>query len=260
MKIMKVYSVNTDVMNLEEAKESGAMALFDEKYKDEVRVVSVGDFSKELCGGTHVKNSGEIGVIKIVSEAGVAAGIRRIEAVTGFNAISFIEEKENIIKDAAQSLKCSEKDVLNKIHLQASELKDKEKEIIELKNKLTNSVEDELLSKVKEVKGVKYIAASLRDIDADSLRNLGDKLRNKLGEGVVVLGSALQGKVQFVAMATKEAVSKGVHSGKIVKEISAIAGGGGGGRPDMAQAGGKLPEKLEASINKVQEILDTLVK
>ncbi|MFL0268117.1 alanine--tRNA ligase [Candidatus Clostridium radicumherbarum] len=258
--IMKVYNVNTDVMNLEEAKESGAMALFDEKYKDEVRVVSVGDFSKELCGGTHVKNAGEIGIIKIVSEAGVAAGIRRIEAVTGFNAINFMEEKENVIKDAALSLKCSEKDVLNKIHLQAAELKDKEKEIIELKNKLTSNVEEELLSKVKEVKGIKYIAASLDGIDADSLRNLGDKLRDKIGEGVVVLGSNVQGKVQFVAMATKGAVSKGVHSGKIVKEISAIAGGGGGGRPDMAQAGGKLPEKLEASINKVQEILDTLVK
>lgn len=258
--IMKVYNVNTNVMNLEEAKESGAMALFDEKYKDEVRVVSVGDFSKELCGGTHVKNSGEIGVIKIVSEAGVAAGIRRIEAVTGFNAINFMEEKENVIKDAALSLKCSEKDVLNKIHLQAAELKDKEKEIIELKNKLTSNVEEELLSKIKEVNGVKYIAASLEDIDADSLRNLGDKLRDKIGEGVVVLGSKVQGKVQFVAMATKQAVSKGVHAGKIVKEISAIAGGGGGGRPDMAQAGGKLPEKLEASINKVQEILDALVK
>ncbi|MFL0247092.1 alanine--tRNA ligase [Candidatus Clostridium stratigraminis] len=258
--IMKVYNVDTNVMNLEEAKESGAMALFDEKYKDEVRVVSVGDFSKELCGGTHVKNSGEIGVIKIVSEAGIAAGIRRIEAVTGFNAINFMEEKENVIKDAALSLKCSEKDVLNKIHLQAAELKDKEKEIIELKHKLTSNVEEELLSKIKEVKGIKYIAASLQDIDADSLRNLGDKLKCKIGEGVVVLGSAVQGKVQFVAMATKQAVSKGVHSGKIVKEISAIAGGGGGGRPDMAQAGGKLPEKLEASINKVQEILDTLVK
>jgi len=258
--IMKVYNVNTDIMNLEEAKESGAMALFDEKYKDEVRVVSVGDFSKELCGGTHVKNSGEIGLIKIISEAGVAAGIRRIEAVTGFNALNFMEEKENVIKVAALSLKCSEKDVLNKIHLQAMELKEKEKEIIELRHKLTSNVEDELLNNVKEVKGIKYIAAALTDVDADSLRNLGDKLRDKIGEGVVVLGSNVQGKVQFLAMATKAAVSKGVHSGKIVKEISAIAGGGGGGRPDMAQAGGKLPEKLEASINKVQEILDTLVK
>lgn len=258
--IMKVYNVNTDIMSIDEAKESGAMALFDEKYKDEVRVVSVGDFSKELCGGTHVKNSGEIGFIKVVSEAGVAAGIRRIEAVTGFNTLTFMEEKENVLKEAASSLKCAEKDILSKIHNYALELKDKEKEIIDLRLKLTSSLEDELLSNVKEVNGVKYIAASLKDIDADSLRGLADKLRDKMGDGVVILGSAMGDKVQFVAMATKDAINKGVHCGKIVKEISSIAGGGGGGRPDMAQAGGKLPEKLQASINKVQEILDTLVK
>lgn len=258
--IMKVYNVNTDIMNIDEAKESGAMALFNEKYKDEVRVVSVGDFSKELCGGTHVKNSGEIGIIKIISEAGVAAGIRRIEAVTGFNAITFMEEKDNVIKEAALSLKCSEKDILSKIHTQTLELKDKEKEIIDLRLKLTGSVEDELLENIKEINEVKFIAASLKDIDADSLRGLADKLRDKLGDGVVVLGSNMGDKVQFVAMATKSAINKGVHCGKIVKEISSIAGGGGGGRPDMAQAGGKLPEKLQESISKVQEILGALVK
>lgn len=258
--IMKVYNVNTAIMSINDAKESGAMALFNEKYKDEVRVVSVGDFSKELCGGTHVKNSGEIGVIKIVSEAGVAAGIRRIEAVTGSNAITFMEEKDNVLKEAASSLKCAEKDILTKIHAQTLELKDKEKEIIDLRLKLTGSAVDELLNNVSEINGVKFIAASLKDIDADSLRGLADKLRDKIGDGVIVLGSSMGDKVQFVAMATKNAINKGVHCGKIVKEISAMAGGGGGGRPDMAQAGGKLPEKLQDSINKVQEILDTLVK
>ena len=258
--IMKVFNVNTDIMTIDEAKQSGAMALFDDKYKDEVRVVSVGEFSKELCGGTHVKNSGEIGIFKIVSEAGVAAGIRRIEAVTGFNAMNFIEDKNNMLKEAASALKCSEKEVLNKIHSQIAELKDKDKEIIELKRKLTSSVEDEILQNIIEVKGVKLVSAVLKDIDGDSLRDLADKLRDKIGDGVVVLGSSVGEKVQFTAMATKSAVSRGVHCGKIVKEIASIAGGGGGGRPDMAQAGGKLPEKLNEAMSKVENILETLVK
>lgn len=258
--IMKVYDVKTDIMTVEEAKQSGAIALFDEKYKDEVRVVSVGDFSKELCGGTHVLNSGEIGMFKIVSESGVAAGVRRIEAVTGFNALSFIEEKNNLLKETAAILRCSEKDILNKIHLQLTELKEKDKEIIELRKKLAGSVEEEILNNIKEIKGIKVVAASLADIDGDSLRSLADKIRDKIIDGVVVLGSSFEGKVQFVAMASKFAVNKGIHCGKIVKEIATIAGGGGGGRPDMAQAGGKLPEKLDEAIDRVGAILETLVK
>jgi alanyl-tRNA synthetase len=258
--IMKVYNVSTNIMTIDEAKQSGAIALFDEKYKDEVRVVSVGDYSKELCGGTHVRNSGEIGIFKIVSEAGVAAGVRRIEAVSGFNALSFIEEKSNQLKEAASALKCSEKEVLNKINSQVSELKEKEKEIIDLKRKLTSSIEDEILSSAKEIKGIKLVTASLKDIDGDSLRDLADKLRDRISDGVVVLGSTYAGKVQIVAMASKNAVSKGIHCGKIVKEVAAITGGGGGGRPDMAQAGGKLPEKLNDAISKVDDILDSLAK
>ncbi|ERI90336.1 alanine--tRNA ligase [Clostridiales bacterium oral taxon 876 str. F0540] len=258
--IMKVFNVDTDIMTIDEAKQSGAVALFDEKYKDEVRVVSVGDFSKELCGGTHVKNSGEIGVFKIVSESGVAAGIRRIEAVTGFNAMHLIEEKDNLLKDASVTLKCSEKDLLNRLHSQITELKEKEKEIIELKRKLSGSLEEDLLKDVVDIKGISLISAVIADMDGDSLRELADKAKNKLKDGVVVLGSKTSDKVQFVAMATKGAVSRGVHCGKIVKEVAAIAGGGGGGRPDMAQAGGKLPEKLNEAIDKVKVILDSLVK
>jgi alanyl-tRNA synthetase len=257
---MKVYAVDTDIMTIDEAKQSGAVALFDEKYKDEVRVVSVGDFSKELCGGTHVGNSGEIGLFKVVFEAGVAAGVRRIEAVSGLNALSYIEEKNNLLKEAAVSLKCSDRDVLIKIQSQIAELKEKEKEIIELKRKLTGSIQDEILNNVKEVKGVKLVTAVLADIDGDSLRDLADKLRDRIIDGVVVLGSNYAGKVQLVAMASKNALSKGVHCGKIVKEIASITGGGGGGRPDMAQAGGKLPEKLNEAISQVEHILDTLVK
>ncbi|MCM8710459.1 alanine--tRNA ligase [Clostridium sp. SYSU_GA19001] len=258
--IMKVYNVVTDVMTIDEAKQSGAVALFDEKYQDEVRVVSVGDFSKELCGGTHVQNSGEIGLFKIVSESGVAAGIRRIEAVTGFNALSFIEEKNNLLKEAAAALRCSEKDLINKINLELVELKEKEKEIIELRRKLVGSVEEEVLNSLREIKGIKFIAASLKDIDSDSLRNLADKIRDRITDGVVVLGSSFEGRVQFVAMASKSVLNKGVHCGKIVKEIAAIAGGGGGGRPDMAQAGGKLVEKLDEAIGSVEAILESLVK
>lgn len=258
--IMKVYTVNTDVMTLEESKKSGAVALFDEKYKGEIRVVSVGDFSKELCGGTHVRNSGEIGMFKIISESGVAAGVRRIEAITGMNALAFIEERNSLLKEAASLLKCSERDLLNKIQTNAAELKEKDKEIIELKRKLTSSIEDEILNNVKEVKQIKFAAASLKDIDGDSLRDLADKIRDRIGEGLVVLGSSNNGKVQFVAMATSNVTNKGVHCGIIVKEIAAIAGGGGGGRPDMAQAGGKLPEKLDEAINKVEVILETLAE
>lgn len=258
--IMKAYKVDTKIMSLDEAKESGAVALFDEKYKGDVRVVSVGSFSKELCGGTHVGNSGEIGVFKIVSETGVAAGIRRIEAVTGFNALSFISEKNEMLKEIASTLKCSEKDILKRLQSELSELKEKDKEIIELKKKLTGSVEEEILKSIKEIKGVKSAIFALNDIDGDTLRNLADKIRDKMMDGVVVLGSSFKDKVQFVAMATKSAVTRGIHCGKIVKEAASITGGGGGGRPDMAQAGGKLPQKLSEAIGKVGEIIETMVQ
>ncbi|GCD12204.1 alanine--tRNA ligase [Clostridium tagluense] len=258
--IMQSYKVETNIMTIDKAKESGAIALFDEKYQEDVRVVSVGGYSKELCGGTHVRNSGEIGMFKILSEAGVAAGVRRIEAITGSNSIKYLEEKNNLIKEIASTLKCSEKDITNKLQIQLAELKDKEKEILSLKGKLAASSIDEILDDVKEVKGVKVICGVVKGIDGDALRDLADKLRDKLGDGIVVLGSAANDKVEFVAMASKSAIDSGVHCGKIIKEVAKIAGGGGGGRPDMAQAGGKLPEKLEQAIANVPSIIETFVK
>ena len=258
--ILKVYEVNTEVMTIDEAKAKGAVALFEDKYKEDVRVVSVGNYSKELCGGTHVKNSGEIGLFKILSETGVAAGVRRIEAITGIKSEEYVKEKEDILKELAHSLKCGEKDLVNKISALMSTIKDKDKEIQGLKEKLTSGVEDEILSSAIDVNGVKVVAAAVTDIEGEALRNLCDKLRNKLDCGIVVLGSNVAGKVQFVVMATKEAVAKGAHAGKIVKEVAMITGGGGGGRPDMAQAGGKLPEKLEEAIGNVKNIVGTLIK
>lgn len=258
--VMKVVSVNTKVMTLEEARESGAIALFDNKYKDEVRVVSVGDFSKELCGGTHVGNTGEIGLFKIVSEAGVAAGVRRMEAVSGPRAISYVEAKNELLKEISAKLRCSEKEILHKLELQAAELKEREKEISELKSKLAGSAEDDILNNVQEVKGVKLFTGILKDVDGNALRDLADKIRSKGGECAVVLGSEVEGKVQLVAMTTKASIEKGVHCGKIIKEVAAITGGGGGGRPDMAQAGGKLPEKLEEAIASCAAIMEKLVK
>ncbi|MBU5225654.1 alanine--tRNA ligase [Clostridium senegalense] len=258
--IMKVYNVSTDVMTIEEAKQSGAVALFDDKYSEDVRVVSVDEFSKELCGGTHVKNSGEIGLFKILSENGVAAGIRRIEATTGEESVKFVEEKNELLKDVASMLKCTEKDLLNKVQGLLQEIKEKEKEVQGLKNKLSSGLEDELLSLVEECNGVKTLVAAVKDIDGDGLRSLADKLRDKLQSGVVVLGSASNNKVQFVAMATKDVTSNGIHCGKIIKEAATVAGGGGGGRPDMAQAGGKLPEKLDEAINKAKAVIESSVK
>ncbi|MBU3191258.1 alanine--tRNA ligase [Clostridium bowmanii] len=258
--IMQVYNVDTNVMTIEKAKKSGAIALFDEKYQEDVRVVSVGGFSKELCGGTHVRNSGEIGMFKILSEAGVAAGVRRIEAITGSNSIKYLEDKNILLREIASTLKCTEKDITNRLQIQLAELKDKEKEIALLKGKLATSSVDEILDNVRDVKGVKVICGVVKGIDGDALRDLADKLRDKLGDGVVVIGSRVDDKVEFVAMASKSAIDSGVHCGKIIKEVAKIAGGGGGGRPDMAQAGGKLPEKLDDAIDKVPAIIETFVK
>lgn len=259
-KIMEVFKVETKLMTLDEAKECGAMALFDDKYGEKVRVVSVGEFSVELCGGTHVCNAGEIGLFKIVGESGVAAGIRRIEAVTGFGAIKFMEEKQKTLKEACEALRCTEKDILKKISSQNSELKEKDKEIAELKSKLTSGAEDDILNSAKEVNGIKVVSYAVSDIDGNALRDLADKIRNKIGSGVVVLLSDVQGKVNLVAMATKDVISSGIHCGKIIKEVATVVGGGGGGRPDMAQAGGKKPEKIKEAVDKTYLIVETLVK
>ncbi|MDP4088674.1 MAG: alanine--tRNA ligase [Bacillota bacterium] len=259
-KILEAMGVNTEEMSIEEARKNGATALFDEKYGDVVRVVNVGEFSMELCGGTHVRNSGEIGLFKITSESGVAAGIRRIEAITGLNALKYLNEKLSVIREVAGSLKCSLKEVVHKAQTVIQEIKERDKEINELKREIAKSAEGDILNNIKEVKGVKLISAVVDNMDNESLRDMGDRLRSRIGTGVVVLGSVYEGRVLLLAMASKDAVEKGVHCGKIIKEVAAVTGGGGGGRPDMAQAGGKEPEKIVEAIGIVEKLLETLVK
>lgn len=259
-KIMDVLSVDTEVMSLDEAKKSGAIGLFDDKYSDEVRVVRVGKFSSELCGGTHIDNSGKIGLFKIISETGIAAGTRRIEAITGEGALNFVEEKDNLIDKVSNSLKCSEKDLVARIEAMQYELKEKEKEIASLKAKFAGGELNNILESVKVIKEVNVVAYKLSDVDPNSLRDLCENVKSKLTNAVVVLGSVYEGKVALIAMASKEVLAKGIHCGKIIKEISTLVGGGGGGRPDMAQAGGKNPEKLDIAINSVLILVENSVK
>ena len=255
-KIQEQIPVVTDIMDTEEAKKSGAMALFGEKYGDKVRVVSMGDFSKELCGGTHVKNTAEIGLFKLVSEAGVAAGVRRIEALTGPSVTAYYKAQEEKMHEAAALLKTTPADLLEKIaHLQA-EAKALQAENESLKSKLAKEALGDVMDKVTEVKGVKLLAASVPDVDMNGLRDLGDQLKEKLGSGVVVLASAKDGKVSLLAMVTDDAMKKGAHAGKLIKEVAAVVGGGGGGRPNMAQAGGKNPEKIDEAVAKAAEVLE----
>ena len=253
-------AVTTQIMSLEEAKKSGAMALFGEKYSDEVRVVSMGDFSRELCGGTHVSNTGVISLFKIVSESGIAAGVRRIEALTGNGVQAYYKEMETRIIAAASLLKTSPAELTDKIaHLQA-ELKAAHSENESLKSKLAQDSLGDVMDKVTEIKGVKVLASSLADVDMNGLRDLGDQLKEKLGEGVVVLIADNGGKVNLMATATKGALDKGVHAGNLIKAVAACVGGGGGGRPQMAQAGGKDASKIPEALQKVAAVLEEQIK
>ncbi|MDO5424344.1 MAG: alanine--tRNA ligase [Eubacteriales bacterium] len=248
--------VVTQIMNIEEAKKTGAMALFGEKYSEEVRVVSMGDFSKELCGGTHVANTGAITVFKIVSEAGIAAGVRRIEALTGDGVFRYYKEMEEELKHVSAMLRTTPAELENKVaHLQA-EVKTLHSENESLKSKLAQGALGDVMNQVTEIKGVKLLAAQVEGVDMNGLRDLGDDLKNKLGEGVVVLASAKDGKVSLMAMATDGAMKAGAHAGNLIKGIAAIVGGGGGGRPNMAQAGGKNPEKIAEAVAAATGILE----
>ena len=254
--IQAALPVVTDVMDIEEAKKSGAMALFGEKYDQKVRVVSMGDFSRELCGGTHVKNTSTIMLFKIVSEAGVAAGVRRIEALTGNGVIEYYKKQEAMLHEAAKALKAQPAEVAEKItHLQA-EVKSLQSENESLKSKLAQGSLGDVMNQVVEVKGVKLLAAKVEGVDMNGLRDLGDQLKEKLGEGVVVLAAVNGGKVNLLAMATDAAQKAGAHAGNLIKGVAAIAGGGGGGRPNMAQAGGKNPEKAQEAIDAAAGILE----
>ncbi len=246
-------------MGIEEAKKTGAMALFGEKYGDEVRVVSMGDFSVELCGGTHVANTANITLFKIVSEAGVAAGVRRIEALTGNNVIEYYRQMEENLHTIAKTLKTSPAEITEKIaHLQKEKKNCRVKRISE--EKMVQDSLGNVMDQVVEVKGVKVLASAVDGVDMNGLRDLGDQLKEKLGEGVVVLASAKDGKVSLIAMATQGAMDKGAHAGNLIKAVAAIVGGGGGGRPNMAQAGGKNPDKIPEAIAKVAELVEEQLK
>lgn len=252
--------VVTEVLTLEEAKKTGAMALFGEKYGDKVRVVEMGDFSKEFCGGTHVKNTGVIGSFKILSESGVAAGVRRIEALTGRGVQKYYAELEKTVEEAAKIMKATPATLTEKCEHLQKELKELQSEVESLKSKAAQEAMGDVMNQVTDVKGVKLLATSVDGVDMNGLRDLGDQLKNKLGEGVVVIASAEGGKVNLIAMATDGAMAKGAHAGNLIKGIAALVGGGGGGRPNMAQAGGKNPEGIPAAVAKASEVLAGQIK
>ena len=259
-KIAEALPVVTEVMSVEDAKKTGAMALFGEKYGEKVRVVSMGDFSKEFCGGTHVKNTAEITTFKIISESGVAAGVRRIEAITGENVFAYYKNMEDELEKAAKAAKATPATLVEKIEHMMAEIKSLNSELESLKSKAAKEALGDVMDQVVDVKGVKLLATSVQGVDMNGLRDLGDQLKGKLGEGVVVLASESDGKVNLVAMATEEAMKNGAHAGNLIKAIAGKVGGGGGGRPNMAQAGGKNPAGIPDAIAEAKTALESQVK
>ncbi|WP_342500292.1 alanine--tRNA ligase [Bacillus sp. FSL K6-4563] len=258
-KIWEGISVAIDLKPIAEAKEMGAMALFGEKYGDIVRVVQVGDYSIELCGGCHVQNTAEIGLFKIASESGIGAGTRRIEAVTGKGAYEELNDQLTILEQAASELKSNTKDVPKRIASLQADLKEVQRENESLLAKLSQAEAGSILEKVTEIGGVKVLTEKVNAKDMNHLRTMVDDLKAKLGSAVIVLGAVQNGKVNISAGVTKDVIEKGLHAGKLVKQAAEICGGGGGGRPDMAQAGGKQPEKLEEALAIVEESVKSVL-
>jgi alanyl-tRNA synthetase len=255
-KINEAIPVVTQIMSVDEAKKSGAMALFGEKYGESVRVVSMGDFSKELCGGTHVANTGDIKAFKILSESGVAAGVRRIEAITGDGVFAYFDSLEQTLEEAAKLLKTNPAGVVEKItHLQA-EVKNLHAQIESMKSRAARDSLGDVMSQVQEIGGVKLLATRVDGVDMNGLRDLGDQLKNKLGDGVILLASVADGKVNLVAMAGDNAQKSGAHAGNLIKSVAGLVGGGGGGRPGMAQAGGKNPDGVDACLAEAAKVLE----
>ena len=256
-KIAEAIPVRTDVMTVDEAKKTGAMALFGEKYGETVRVVSMGDFSKEFCGGTHVKNTSEIAAFKIISENGVAAGVRRIEALTGDNVFAYYRNLEKELLEAAKAAKATPATLTEKIEHMQAEIKALTSENESLKSKAAKEALGDVMDQIVEVKGVKLLASAVDGVDMNGLRDLGDQLKEQLGEGVIVLASSCEGKVNLIVMATDAAMKQGAHAGNLIKSIAGKVGGGGGGRPNMAQAGGKNPAGILEAIAEAKTALET---
>ena len=255
-KIAEAIPVRTDVMTVDEAIKTGAMALFGEKYGETVRVVSMGDFSKEFCGGTHVKNTSEIAAFKIISENGVAAGVRRIEALTGDNVFAYYRNLEKELLEAAKAAKATPATLTEKIEHMQAEIKALTSENESLKSKAAKEALGDVMDQIVEVKGVKLLASAVDGVDMNGLRDLGDQLKEQLGEGVIVLASSCEGKVNLIVMATDAAMKQGAHAGNLIKSIAGKVGGGGGGRPNMAQAGGKNPAGILEAIAEAKTALE----
>ncbi|WP_303026271.1 alanine--tRNA ligase [Anaerotignum lactatifermentans] len=253
--IFASYDVHTDEMSIDEARNRGAMALFGEKYGEVVRVVDMGGYSIELCGGAHLKNTAQVGSFKILSENGVAAGVRRIEAVTGKEALKHYQAQEDEIKEICRLVKSTPDKLLARLEQLLAEQKETAKELEKLKAKMAGGAADEMLNSKVEIGGVAVLAAEVKDMDGNALRTMGDQLKQKLGSGVVVLASGKDGKVSLMAMATDDVVKKGVHAGNIIKAAAAVCGGGGGGRPNMAQAGGKDASKIADALEKAKAVV-----
>ena len=256
-KIVEAIPVETKIMTIEEAKKTGAMALFGEKYGESVRVVCIDDFSKEFCGGTHVANTANIRLFKIISEAGVAAGVRRIEALTDKGVLKYYEELEKLVKEASEAAKTESVQLVRRIHTMNDEIKALSSENEKLKAELANNALGDVSDNVVEIKGVKFVATKVDNVDMNELRNLGDKIKNEIGSGVVLVVSAIgSDKVNMIAMATDDAVAKGAHAGNLIKAVASLVGGGGGGRPNMAQAGGKNPAGIPELLKKAPNVLE----
>jgi alanyl-tRNA synthetase len=254
--IWNMYQVDTTVTDIAQAREMGAIALFGEKYGDEVRVVQIEDFSQELCGGTHVKNTGQIGLFKIVSEGSIGSGLRRIEALTGSCALDYLNQAEAELKSIAAALKTSPGDLSYKVESLNRSLKEKEKEIEKLKGRLSSAASDSLLEKAFQVNEAQVLIEKVEGVDANSLRQNAEMLRDKLGTSIVMLASAVEDKVALVCFVSKDLTAKGVHAGKIVSAAAKAAGGGGGGRPDMAQAGARDTSKIEEALATARQIIE----
>ncbi|MBQ6295187.1 MAG: alanine--tRNA ligase, partial [Firmicutes bacterium] len=253
--ILSATPVSTELMSLEEARKSGAMALFGEKYGDVVRVVTMGSYSTELCGGTHVANTAQIGCFKILSESGIAAGVRRIEALTAENLLSYYRDLETRLIKAAAAAKTTPDELEKKIGQFQGEIKVLSQENEQLKAKIAGASMGDVMNQVKEICGIKLLAVKAEGLDMNGLRNMGDTLRDKLGEGVVVLASEADGKVNLIVTATEAAMKAGAHAGNMIKQLAPLVGGGGGGRPNMAQAGGKNKAGIPDALAKAEDVL-----
>ena len=259
-KILEDLNVRVLETTLEESQKMGVIGLFEDKYGDKVRVVQMGDFSQELCGGTHVENTGNIGLFKIVSESSIASGVRRIEAITGEGVYKYLNEMERDLDNLSHILKTNKNDLVDRAENITEELKEREREIESLKSKMALSIIDEVIDNKIELEDMDLIVYNAGNMDMNSLRNLGDEIKNKIDTGVIVLASVHNKKPSFVSMVTRDLVKKGVHAGNLIKEVAKLTGGGGGGRPDMAQAGGKDAEKVDRALNMVQDILKEQLK